>query len=181
VVAPPPVMEKVVLGKQAADLCTSTLTQHFVREYFSEGRWRDYVESLVGIYRRRRDVMVEALREHFPAQATWTEPDGGLFIWATLPEFIDTGDLLARALREDVAFVPGQSAYVDGRGGNSMRLNFSGVDEGEIREGVRRIGRVIAEQVELYQTLTGERERPEESPAQGGDVLPFRKSEEGAA
>jgi 2-aminoadipate transaminase len=183
VVAPPPVMEKVVLGKQAADLCTSTLTQHFVREYFSEGRWRDYIESLIGIYRRRRDVMVEALREHFPAEATWTEPDGGLFIWATLPSFIDTGDLLARALREDVAFVPGQSAYVDGRGGNSMRLNFSGVDETEIREGVRRIGRVIAEQVELYHALTGEHERPREAAPradEGGDVVPFRRSE-GAA
>ena len=65
-VAPPPVMEKIVLGKQAADLCTSTLTQYFVREYFAEGRWREYVESLVEIYRDRRDAMVEALREHFP-------------------------------------------------------------------------------------------------------------------
>jgi len=156
-VAPPPVMEKIVLGKQAADLCTSTLTQHFVREYFSEGRWREYVDSLVEIYRGRRDTMVEALRAHFPAQATWTEPEGGLFIWATLPEYIDTGDLLAKALREDVAFVPGQAAYVDGRGGSSMRLNFSGVGDEEIREGVRRIGRVVAEQVELYGALTGDK------------------------
>ena len=85
-VAPPPVMEKIVLGKQASDLCTSTLTQYFVREYFAEGRWREYVESLAEIYRRRRDAMLEALAEHFPPQATWTEPEGGLFIWATLPE-----------------------------------------------------------------------------------------------
>ena len=112
-VAPPPVMEKIVLGKQASDLCSSTLTQHFVREYFGEGRWREYIAELVELYRGRRDTMVEALREHFPAQATWTEPEGGLFIWATLPEYIDTGDLLAKALREDVAFVPGQAAYVD--------------------------------------------------------------------
>ena len=95
-VAPPPVMEKIVLGKQAADLCTSTLTQYFVREYFAEGRWREYVENLTGIYRRRRDAMVAALAEFFPPGATWTEPEGGLFIWATLPEFIDTGDLLAQ-------------------------------------------------------------------------------------
>ena len=156
-VAPPPVMEKVVLGKQAADLCTSTLTQYFVREYFAEGRWREYVENLCGIYRARRDAMIAALTEFFPPGATWTEPQGGLFIWATLPEFIDTGDLLARALRDDVAFVPGQAAYVDERGRNSMRLNFSGVDEDEIREGVRRIGKVIAEQVDLYGALTGER------------------------
>ncbi len=91
-VAPPPVMEKIVLGKQASDLCTSTLTQYFVREYFAEARWRQYVEDLVEIYRRRRDVMLEALREHFPAQASWTEPEGGLFIWATLPGYIDTSD-----------------------------------------------------------------------------------------
>jgi 2-aminoadipate transaminase len=154
-VAPPPVMEKIVLGKQAADLCTSTLTQYFVREYFDEGHWRQYVESLCGVYRRRRDIMLEALAEHFPAEASWTEPAGGLFIWATLPDYIDTGDLLARALRDDVAFVPGQAAYADeGRGRSSMRLNFSGVGEDEIREGVRRIGNVVAEQMDLYDTLT---------------------------
>jgi 2-aminoadipate transaminase len=153
-VAPPPVMEKIVLGKQASDLCTSTLTQYFVREYFAEGRWRDYVASLVEIYRRRRDVMLESLARHFPPQASWTRPEGGLFVWATLPDYIDTGDLLAKALRDDVAFVPGHAAYVDGRGHSSMRLNFSGVTEGEIREGVRRIGKVVDEQVGLYETLT---------------------------
>ena len=109
-------MEKIVLGKQAADLCTSTLTQYFVREYFAEGRWREYVESLIGLYRGRRDVMLEALEQLFPPPAEWTRPEGGLFIWATLPDYIDTGDLLAKALRENVAFVPGQAAYVDGRG-----------------------------------------------------------------
>src|SRR5215204_273475 len=92
-VAPPPVMDKVVLGKQAADLCTSTLTQYFVREYFAERRWQHYVNDLVEIYRDRRDTMVEALRDNFPAEATWTEPEGGLFIWATLPDYIDTSDL----------------------------------------------------------------------------------------
>ncbi|HEX8689805.1 MAG TPA: PLP-dependent aminotransferase family protein, partial [Solirubrobacterales bacterium] len=186
-VAPPPVMEKIVLGKQASDLCTSTLTQYFVREYFAEGRWREYVESLVEIYRDRRDAMVESLREHFPAQATWTEPEGGLFIWATLPEYIDTSDLLAKALREDVAFVPGQAAYAEeGRGRSSMRLNFSGVGSDEIREGIRRIGNAVAEQVELYGALTGE--QPVSAPprrAQEGeieaDVLPFRKAGEGSA
>jgi 2-aminoadipate transaminase len=183
-VAPPPVMEKIVLGKQAADLCTSTLTQHFVREYFAEGRWREYVASLVEIYRGRRDTMVEALRRHFPAQASWTEPEGGLFIWATLPDYIDTGDLLAKALRRDVAFVPGQAAYVDeSRGRSSMRLNFSGVGDDEIREGVRRIGKAIAEQVELYGALTGEQPIPAPQPqvedGEQADVLPFRKEGSG--
>ncbi len=176
VVAPPPVLEKINLGKQAADLCTSTLSQLMVQAYFAEGRWRDYVESLTEIYRARRDTMLDALADQFPPQADWTRPSGGLFIWATLPDFIDTTDLLARALRENVAFVPGEAAFLDGRGRNAMRLNFSGSDEEAIREGVRRIGEVVTEQVQLYGTLTGEIEavRPPaaEEPLPGGaDVL----------
>jgi 2-aminoadipate transaminase len=113
------------------------------------------VGSLVEIYRRRRDVMLDALAEYFPREAEWTHPEGGLFIWATLPDYIDTTDLLARALDEHVAFVPGRAAFLDGRGGSAMRLNFSGVDEDQIREGVRRLGEVVREQVALYGTLTG--------------------------
>ena len=160
-VAPPPVMEKMALGKQATDLCTSTLAQYFALEYFAEDRWRAYVDDLCGIYRSRRDAMLEALERHFPEQATWTRPQGGMFVWATLPSYIDTSDLLAKALRENVAFVPGAAAYVDGRRGrNSMRLNFSGFDEDEIREGIRRIGKVVGEQVALYETITGEHQLP---------------------
>jgi 2-aminoadipate transaminase len=184
-VAPPPVLEKIVLGKQATDLCTSTLTQYFVREYFGEGQWRSYIEDLVELYRARRDTMLAALAAHFPAEATWTEPEGGLFIWATLPPYIDTSDLLAKALRADVAFVPGEAAYVDGRGQHSMRLNFSGVEGTEITEGVRRIGKVISEQVELYTTLTGEHRLPQRSSGDAGreleaeeNVVPFRKTGE---
>jgi 2-aminoadipate transaminase len=187
--APPPVMEKVVLGKQASDLCSSTLTQYFVNEYFGEGRWGAYIESLIEVYRERRDAMLESLERHFPPQATWTTPEGGLFVWATLPEYFDTTDLLARALRENVAFVPGQAAFVDGRGTGAMRLNFSGSTEADIREGIRRIGEVVSEQVELFESITGEHQqlppgssgsRPgaagsdqEESPP--GDVVPFRR------
>jgi 2-aminoadipate transaminase len=176
VVAPPPVLEKINLGKQAADLCTSTLSQLMVQAYFAEGRWRDYVESLTEIYRARRDTMLDALADHFPPQAEWTRPSGGLFIWATLPDFIDTTDLLARALHENVAFVPGEAAFLDGRGRSSMRLNFSGSDEDAIREGIRRIGEVVTQQVQLYGTLTGEIDAvqppPAEEPLPGGaDVL----------
>jgi 2-aminoadipate transaminase len=143
------------IGKQASDLCSSSISQYFVSAYFDSGPWEDYVRSLIEIYRRRRDVMLDALAEHFPREARWTHPQGGLFIWASLPEYIDTTDLLARALQEHVAFVPGRAAYVDGRGGSAMRLNFSGVDEDEVREGIRRIGEVVREQVGLYGTLTG--------------------------
>jgi 2-aminoadipate transaminase len=173
VVAPPPVLEKINLGKQAADLCTSTLSQLMVQAYFEESRWRDYVESLTEIYRARRDTMLDALAEHFPRQAEWTRPAGGLFIWVTLPDFIDTTDLLARALRDNVAFVPGEAAFLDGRGRNAMRLNFSGSNEDAIREGIRRIGEVVTEQVDLYGTLTGERPavRAEEPASADSNVL----------
>jgi 2-aminoadipate transaminase len=174
--APPPVMEKVVLGKQAADLCTSTLTQYFVREYFGEGRWGDYVTDLCGIYRDRRNAMVESLERFLPEGTTWSHPEGGLFCWATLPGYIDTTDLLAKALRENVAFVPGAAAYVDGRGGAEMRLNFSASEPAEIREGIRRIGDVVGEQVDLYESITGEHRLPPapDEPA-GGDVIPFHR------
>jgi 2-aminoadipate transaminase len=168
-VGPRPVLEKMNVGKQAADLCSSSLTQFFVAAYFASGRWQDYVTSLREIYRRRRDVMLDALADCLGPESRWTHPQGGLFIWATLPDYIDTTDLLARALDQHVAFVPGRSAFLDGRGASSMRLNFSGVGEADIREGVRRIGEVVREQVELYGTLTGTHRvvaPPEPAPAQ---------------
>jgi 2-aminoadipate transaminase len=143
-VAPRPVLEKLNLGKQGADLCSSPMTQLFVAAYFQERTataapaWIAYVERLRDLYRRRRDVMLEALEEHFGGRATWTRPEGGLFIWATLDGNVDTTDLMARS--EGVAFVPGRAAYTDGRrGSSSMRLNFAGVPEDDIREGIRRI------------------------------------------
>ena len=153
--APGPVLEKMNIGKQAADLCSSSITQYFVSAYFDSRPWEEYVRSLIEIYRRRRDVMFDALAEQFPREAEWTHPEGGLFIWATLPDYIDTTDLLARALEAHVAFVPGRAAFLDGRGGSSMRLNFSGVGEAQIREGIQRLGEVVREQVALYGTLTG--------------------------
>jgi 2-aminoadipate transaminase len=164
-VAPRPVLAKMNIGKQAADLCSSSMTQHFVAAYFDDGRWQEYVRSLAEIYRRRRDTMLDALAEHLPPEAEWTHPAGGLFVWATLPDYIDTTDLLARALQENVAFVPGRAAFLDGRGGSSMRLNFSGVSQDEIREGVRRIGKVVREQVGLYGTLIGGQAPSGQAPA----------------
>ncbi|MEA2355981.1 MAG: 2-aminoadipate transaminase [Solirubrobacteraceae bacterium] len=158
--APRPVLAKLNLGKQAADLCSSSLSQHFVAAYFEAGGWLEQIAGLRELYRRRRDVMLDALSEHFPAEATWTHPAGGLFIWATLPSYIDTTDLLALALDEKVAFVPGEAAFVDGRGRSSMRLNFSGVTEEEIREGVRRIGQTVSAQVALFGAVSGSRQAP---------------------
>src|SRR4051794_36622200 len=182
VLAPAPVLHQINMGKQAADLCSSTLSQMMLTAYFEQVGWRDYVETVKEIYRKRRDTMLDALAEYFPPQAEWTRPQGGLFLWATLPDFIDTTDLLARALRENVAFVPGAAAFLDGRGGSSMRLNFSAVGEDDIREGVRRIGAIVSEQVELYGTLTGTpqkaegRRRKAGEPGPGADVLPMRRA-----
>ena len=189
VLAPPPVLHQINMGKQAADLCSSTLSQLMVTSYFEEARWRDYVDTVKESYRARRDTMLDALAEHFPSQAEWTRPQGGLFLWATLPDFIDTTDLLARALRENVAFVPGAAAFLDGRGHNSMRLNFSAVGEDDIREGIRRIGKIVTEQVQLFGTLSGQKaegrrqkadgnqkaEAEVEAGAEGADVVPIRR------
>jgi 2-aminoadipate transaminase len=158
-VAPRAVLEKLNLGKQGADLCSSPMTQLFVSAYFAEGDWRDYLETLKSLYRRRRDVMFEALEQHFGGRAEWTKPEGGLFIWATLAGGVDTTDLLARS--EGVAFVPGRAAYADGRSGSgSMRLNFAGVPDDDIREGVRRIGEALGGQAGLFGALTGSSARP---------------------
>jgi 2-aminoadipate transaminase len=188
--APRPVLEKLNLGKQGADLCSSTFGQHFVIEYFAQREWRTLLGALRELYRRRRDTMLDALAEHFPREAQWTRPGGGLFIWATLPDYIDTTDLLARALREHVAFVPGRAAFLDGRGGSAMRLNFSGVGEDDLREGIARIGKVVNEQVRLYSTLTGTEPARERQPsevsapdasataegeAEGARIVPLRR------
>ncbi len=155
-VAPPPLLAKFNLGKQAADLCPSTLAQMIVNQYFKDFRWQDYVEEVIKVYRTRRDAMLAALTEYFPEEASWTHPQGGFYIWATLPEYLDTVDLLALALEEQkVAFVPGSGAWVDGSGANHMRLSFSVASEEQIDEGIKRIGKVIREQMDLYKALQG--------------------------
>jgi 2-aminoadipate transaminase len=181
VVAPRPVLAKLNLGKVSADLCSSSLTQHFVAAYFAGGDWRTYVNAARDAYRKRRDAMLAALDEFMPGEAGWTHPHGGLFVWLTLPDFIDTTDLLARALRENVAFVPGEGAYDDGRGHNSMRLNFSSVSEEMIREGIRRIAKIVREQLALYAAMQPRPAAPPELPAEEGlaDVvaLPRRSTD----
>jgi 2-aminoadipate transaminase len=141
--APRPVLEKLNLGKQGADLCSSTFGQHFVIEYFARRDWRDLLGSLRELYRRRRDTMLDALAEHFPREAQWTRPGGGLFIWATLPDCIDTTDLLARALREQVAFVPGRAAAARRCGSTSpapAKRTCARASRGSARSSTNRCG-----------------------------------------
>jgi 2-aminoadipate transaminase len=158
--APAPILSRINLVKAAADLCSSPFNQMLVASFFLEHDWRGYIARLCDVYRSRRDAMLEALEEHFPPGTSWTTPEGGLFIWATLPAVVDTQDLLARALKENVAFVPGSGAFLDGTGGNSMRLNFSAVPEDRIREGIKRLGTVISEVIELAERLGVSSDRP---------------------
>ena len=156
VAAPGQVLRKMNLSKQAADLGTATMTQRFVVEYLKRTDWREHVQRLNTIYRGRRDALLGALDAEFPAEASWTRPAGGLFVWATLPDYIDTAELLARAIeRQKVAFVPGEAAFLDGRGRHSMRLNFSGAPEDVLVEGVQRIGQAIEQTMELRRALGG--------------------------
>lgn len=156
VAAPQQVLRKMNLGKQAADLCSSTMSQRFIVEYLRRHDWRDYVARLNDIYRERRDAMLRALEEELPPDARWTRPSGGLFVWATLPSGLDTTDLLAAATEKyQVAFVPGRGAFLDDRGGDSMRLNYSGLPPATVSEGVRRLGAAVTEKIELQRLLGG--------------------------
>jgi 2-aminoadipate transaminase len=138
------VYEKLVAAKQAADLHTSAFTQRLVWRYVREpGVVTAHVATLCSVYGRRRDVMLGALQLHLPTGCTWTKPDGGLFLWVTLPESMDTLELLKAAAQQKVAFVPGAPFWVDSPVKNTMRLNFSNATEARIEEGIARLGAVI--------------------------------------
>ena len=178
--APAPVLAKMNIGKQASDLCSSSISQYFVGAYFDSGAWQDYVRSLIEIYRRRRDVMLDSLAEHFPREAEWTHPTGRAVHLGDAPR-LHRHDRPAGAGATGPGRVrPGRAAYVDGRGGSSMRLNFSGADEEQIREGIRRIGEVVREQVALYGTLTGATAAPGRSPRRRGSSPAARRGATGA-
>lgn len=152
-VAPHPILEKIIFAKQAADLCSPSFTQRVVEEFFNKNNLDDYILQLVKTYTSRRDAMLEALDEFFPDEAEWTRPQGGFFVWVKLPEFIDTTEMLADAISQKVAFIPGRAFFADGRGANFMRLAFCFPNEEEIREGVRRLSGVVEDQISLYHSV----------------------------
>ena len=144
VVAAAPVIRKLVLMKQAADLHSSTINQiaisHVAHRIFDQ-----QVAKIHAVYRHRRDVMLGALARHMPAGVRWTKPEGGMFIWVTLPEGMDGASLLARSIEtEKVAFVPGQAFFADRSGENTLRLSFSCANDEMIETGISRLGRLIA-------------------------------------
>jgi 2-aminoadipate transaminase len=151
--APGPILAKVLLAKQAADLCGSAFAQVTAERYFAGTRWRRVLQGLTSTYAERRDAMLLALEEHFPAEARWTRPEGGFFVWVELPTFIDAGVLLAEAVEHGVTFVPGSAFYPDGRGRNCMRLAFCYAEPEAITEGIRRLSEVVEDRLELYRAF----------------------------
>ena len=167
--APRPILAKVLLAKQAADLCGSAFAQTVAERYMSGTAWRRVLSDLANTYHERRDAMFAALSEHFPGDVTWTRPAGGFFVWVTLPAHLDTKPLLAEAVERGVTFVPGSDFYPAGEGSNSLRLAFCYEEPAQIAEGVRRIAEVLEDKLALYHSFV-----------QAGAVPASARSKEGA-
>lgn len=147
--AQPGILHKINVGKQGADLCSSNLSQMLISSYFRTADWRAYVRRLTNLYRERRDAMLDALAEFMPKEVHWTHPEGGLFVWATLPSYLDATAMLPRAIQKNIAYVPGEGFYAGTDGKNHMRINFSFVEPERIRRGIELLSEVIRERMEL--------------------------------
>ena len=148
-IAPPEVIHKLVQAKQGADLQTATFNQMAAYEVSSGGFLDRHIKLIQQVYRQRRDNMLASLEHYFPLNIHWTHPEGGLFLWMTLPANLDAEDLLQAALESKVAFVPGKPFHPHGGGYNTMRLNFSNAKPEDITEGIHRLGDVIREHIYL--------------------------------
>ena len=145
VVAPPEVIRRLVMTKQAADLHTSSFNQYVAHEVAKGGFLDEHVKVIRQVYKERRDVMMEMMEEVFPSEMRWTHPQGGMFLWGIMPEGTDAADVLKIAIQRKVAFVPGASFHPNGGGANTMRINFSYSAPDTIREGVTRLGITLKE------------------------------------
>ena len=138
-------LHKFILVKQGADLQSSTMAQIEIATFLNEYNIEEHIKKIISVYRVRRDVMINTMKEEFPEEVTFTYPNGGLFTWVTLPEYINTRELAVKALEQMVAFVPGGSFYANGGHENSFRCNYSCMDEENIVIGVKRLANVIKE------------------------------------
>jgi 2-aminoadipate transaminase len=141
------IIEKIVTAKQATDLCSPPFVQRIVARYMEKGLLDINLKKTVELYRRRRDYMLKCLREFMPGGIKWTEPSGGMFLFVTLPPALDAAKLLEKSLRNNVAFVCGSAFYYNNEGHNTMRLNFSFASEQDICEGIKRLARIIGEEI----------------------------------
>ena len=154
VVAPKSVLAKINLVKQGTDLCGSAFNQVVVEHYFTDTPWQKTLRTFVNTYRTRRDAMLAALDEHFPPEASWTRPEGGFFVWVTLPDYVDTGSMLGAALEHGVTYTPGDGFFPDGKTGkNCMRIAFCYESPENLAEAVKRLAGVINERLELYRAF----------------------------
>lgn len=147
VVAPPEVIRKVVQAKQGADLHTSTFNQVVAYEVGHGGFLDRHIMTIRKVYGERRNLMLDAMDEFFPHEVSWTKPKGGLFLWGTMPEKLNSADVLKRAIEQNVAFVPGTPFYATGGGANTMRINFSFATPEKMLIGIERLGKVLREMV----------------------------------
>ena len=148
IVAPPDVIARLSQLKQSTDLHTSSFAQMVTYEAARDGFMDEHVKLIRKVYSERRDAMLQALEAFFPPEVSWTRPQGGLFLWVTMPPDIDSRKLLDSALRQNVAFVPGDAFYPNGDSGSHMRLNFSNAQPEMIREGIRRLSIAVAHELE---------------------------------
>lgn len=154
VVAPKSFLSKLNLVKQGTDLCGSAFNQVVVEHYFTDTPWQKTLQKFVETYKTRRDAMLAALEKHFPPEATWTHPEGGFFVWVTLPEYVDTGSMLSVALEKGVTYTPGDGFFPGASAGqNCMRLAFCFEDPDNLEEAIRRLAAVIEDQLELYRVF----------------------------
>lgn len=160
IIAPIEVINKLVLAKQGLDLHTSTFNQILAYEVARKGFLDKHIKLIRKVYGARRNAMLSALEKYFPADVRWTKPEGGLFLWVTLPEHLNANEILQKALERKVAFVPGTSFYADGAGHNTMRLNFSYVAPPVIEEGIRRLGSLLKEVIVTHSTAFSQTQVP---------------------
>ena len=153
VLAPHAVREKLVLASEASVLCPPALNQMVVVEYLSTQDWQGQVEVFKGIYRERRDALLDSLTTLMPAGTTWTHPTGGFYVWTTLPPGLDAKVMQPRAITARVAYVPGVGFYADGQGARELRLSYCFPEPERIREGVRRLAGVVEAELELLETF----------------------------
>lgn len=156
VLAPRPVRDKLILLREAGDLCPSNLTQMIVEAWLSTQPWREQIKRFAEVYREKAEIMLAALEAEMPTGITWTVPAGAFYVWLTLPRGVDTSDLLAKAISRRVAYVPGRGFYADGSGGSQARLCFSYPEGTRIHEGVVRLGELLHEELELVRAVYGE-------------------------
>jgi len=144
IIAPPELLSKLEIAKQAADLCSAMLDQSIVDELCAAGELPAQVAKVRDFYRGKRGILLGELERHFGGRATWTPADGGLFTFVTMNDDIDTGERLNDAVARGVAYIPGEPFFVDGSGRNTMRLTFAKEPDDRIREGVARLASVFA-------------------------------------